>query len=178
MEQPWPTSAPSAAESADSTGVTLEQRPHSQRPRRPLLIAGVAGAVLVAGAAGFALGRSTASGNESPIEAAEAAAASQVRLEAAYDSCYRRDSGGTLTLADGGESIVVDTGSKYGSTAAMDCVLAELGTKQSIIAQMGRTTAMMGVQDAEDDGLAYSWSYHPDNGVNMVIEYAEVGGSN
>ena len=178
MGQPWPTSAPSAAESADSTGVTLEQRPQSQRPRRPLLIAGVAGAVLVAGAAGFALGRSTASGIESPIEAAEAAAASQVRLEAAYDSCYRRDSGGTLTLADGGDSIVVDTGSEYGSTAGMDCVLAELDTKQSIIAQMGRTTAMTGVQDAEDDGLAYSWSYHPDNGVDLVIEYAEANAAN
>jgi hypothetical protein len=28
---------------------------------------------------------------------------------------------------------------------------------------------MPGVQDAEHDGLEYSWSYHPDNGVDMVI---------
>ena len=83
-----------------------------------------------------------------------------------------------MTLADGGASIVVDTGSEYGSTAGMDCVLDELSTSQSIMAQIGRTTAMMGVQDAEDDGLAYSWSYHPDNGVNMVIEYAETGDAN
>ena len=36
----------------------------------------------------------------------------------------------------------------------------------------------MGVQDAEDDGLAYSWSYHPDNGVDLVIEYAEANAAN
>jgi hypothetical protein len=51
----------------------------------------------------------------------------------------------------------------------LNCLLGELGTPQSIIAQLGSTTALMGVQDATDDGLNYSWSYHPDNGVNMVI---------
>ncbi len=34
---------------------------------------------------------------------------------------------------------------------------------------MGRTTAMMDVQDAEHDGIEYSWSYHPANVVDMVI---------
>ena len=28
---------------------------------------------------------------------------------------------------------------------------------------------MMGVQRGEDDGIHYGWSYHPDNGLNMVI---------
>jgi hypothetical protein len=28
---------------------------------------------------------------------------------------------------------------------------------------------MMGTQDADNNGIHYSWSYHPDNGVNMVI---------
>ena len=40
---------------------------------------------------------------------------------------------------------------------------------------MGRTTAMMGVQDAKADGVEYSWSYHPDNGVNMVITLSSAG---
>lgn len=74
-----------------------------------------------------------------------------------------------MELTDGGATIVVDTGSQYGSTAGMDCVLDELGTSESIKAQMSRTTAMMGVQDAQHDGLDYSWSYHPKNGVNLVI---------
>jgi hypothetical protein len=34
-----------------------------------------------------------------------------------------------------------------------------VGTPQSITAEVGRTTAMMGVQTADFDGLNYSWSY-------------------
>jgi hypothetical protein len=173
MGQPWPTNSESPSGPETGPGAPPAGQPQPARRRRGLVVAGLAGAVLLAGAGGFALGRSSADGNESPIAAAESAAASQVRLKDAYDRCFTRDTGSTLTLADGGDAIVVDTGSEYGSTTGMDCVLADLDTKQSIIAQMSRTTAMMGVQDAEDDGLAYSWSYHPDNGVNMVIEYAE-----
>jgi hypothetical protein len=176
MGQPWPTNSASPAGPEIDAGATPAGQP--PRPRRALVVAGMAGAVLVAGVGGFALGRSTATDGESPIAAAEAAAASQVRLRDAYDSCSSRDTGSTLTLADGGDAIVVDTGSEYGSPTGMNCVLAELDTPQSITAQMGRTTAMMGVQDAEDDGLTYSWSYHPDNGVNMVIEYTEPNGAN
>jgi hypothetical protein len=28
---------------------------------------------------------------------------------------------------------------------------------------------MMGQQTAQESGLNYRWSYHPDNGLNMVI---------
>jgi hypothetical protein len=79
------------------------------------------------------------------------------------------DTDDTLSLTDEGGTIVVDTRSEYGSVAGMDCVLEKLGTSESVKAEMGRTTAMMGVQEADEDGLHYSWSYHPDNGVDMVI---------
>jgi hypothetical protein len=78
-----------------------------------------------------------------------------------------------MTLEDDGRTIVIDTRSEYGDVSAMECVLDSLGTPQSIEAQVGRTTAMMGVQDATHDGLDYSWTYHPDNGVNMVISVAD-----
>lgn len=176
MGQPWANNVESPQGPDIVTGEMSGESSQSNRQR--MVIGGLIAGIVVAGVGGFALGRGTASGGESPIAAAESAAASQVRLKSAYDSCYRRDKGSTMTLADGGASIVVDTGSEYGSTAGMDCVLDELSTSQSIMAQIGRTTAMMGVQDAEADGLAYSWSYHPDNGVNMVIEYAETGDAN
>jgi hypothetical protein len=59
--------------------------------------------------------------------------------------------------------------SQYGSVAGLDCILQTLKTPESITAEIGRTTAMMGAQQADSGGLRYSWSYHPDNGVNMVI---------
>jgi hypothetical protein len=91
-------------------------------------------------------------------------------LERAYKACdAMQDPTGTLRLVDEGRSITVDTGSKYGDIAALMCVLGELDTSQAVVAHMESTTAMMGVQDAEEGGITYKWSYHPDNGINMVI---------
>jgi hypothetical protein len=121
---------------------------------------------LLFGVAGFFVGRSSAL-PDLPIPGAQAS------LEGAYSQCQPQDEDDTLELADNGATIIVDTGSEYGSTAGMDCVLDELGTPQSILAQLGNTTAMMGTQQADHDGVHYSWSYHPDNGVNMVITRGE-----
>ena len=126
--------------------------------------------ILLGGLVGFFIGRGslTSSGGSEAVQ-------EQARLAAAYETCRRADVGPTLELADGGTTIVIDTGSEYGDPAGMDCVLRELRTPQSIQAEMGRTTAMMGVQRAESDGIEYSWSYHPDNGVNMVISNTAAG---
>ncbi len=124
--------------------------------------------VAVSATIGFTAGRVTA-GDDGGIASVVAEVSGDLRLAAAAGACKNRDTDRTMSLVDDGSSIVIDTRSEYGSTAGLDCVLRELETPQSIEAQVGRTTAMMGVQDAEDDGLEYSWSYHPDNGVNMVI---------
>lgn len=75
----------------------------------------------------------------------------------------------TIESGDGGHTIIIDTANEYGSVEGIECVMEELGTSDAIRSQMSSTTAMMGTQTAEQDGLAYSWSYHPDNGVNMTI---------
>jgi hypothetical protein len=137
--------------------------PFAGKQRLGLIVGGAVVALLAAGGVGFALGRS--SSGPSPSEAAEAASAQESRLNSAFAACESRDSDKTLSLEDDGATIVIDTGSEYGDPFGMDCVLTELGTPQSIQAEMGRTTALMG----EHEGLTFSWSYHPDNGVNMVI---------
>jgi len=125
----------------------------------------LAAVAVVMGVAGFFVGRGSAGDDD-----AGGTLGGPSALQAAYDDCTAVDSDNTMSLADGGQSIIIDTGSKYGDPSGMDCVLRELDTPQSVQAQIGSTTAMMGVQDADHDGLHYSWSYHPDNGVNMVIE--------
>jgi hypothetical protein len=160
----------------------FQHQPQEQPKRRPLgLIAALAIAVLAAGGIGFLLGRASTGPSASEVaEAAEAAATSQAevtRLKDAVMSCRGRDADNTMVLEDDDSTIVIDTGSKYGSTAGMDCILNELDVPASIEAQIGRTTSMMGVQDAEDDGIEYSWSYHPDNGVDMVITDTKAGGN-
>jgi hypothetical protein len=176
MSEPWSaTWQQPTASSQPEQGQAPTARSLSTR-RIWTAIAGLAVVILAAGSVGFALGRS--SGERNAVEAAASAsssaaaasdAAKQTRLKEAYDGCKRSDTGNTMELTDDGKTIVVDTRSEYGSTAGMNCVLKALGTSESIKAQMDRTTAMMGVQDAESDDLEYSWSYHPDNGVNLVI---------
>jgi hypothetical protein len=141
------------------------------------LIGGVVTVALATGIGGFFLGQANAgddSGREGDVTVS--AASDEGPLQAAYMTCTGRDVGDTLSLEDDGGTIVVDTGSEYGDPTGMACVLNELDTPSSITAQMDRTTSMMGVQEAEDDGIEYSWSYHPDNGVNMVITDPEAGG--
>lgn len=139
------------------------------RRRTPVLIAGTVGAVLVAGTAGFFVGRASVDTTDDGGPSGLQAAAEDTRLEAAFQDCLSRDTDDTLSLADAGRTIVADTRSEYGDVAGVACVLGELGTPESITAQISRTTAMMGVQDGDHDGLHYSWSYHPDNGMNLVI---------
>lgn len=161
-----------------TSGPTPEPTPAQEQPtgrRAPVLSrahAAVAVGVLVAGGLGYLLGHQAGTGDAreaSSVAAAAAAAEDDARLSTAYEACQGDDHTGTLTLSDQGHTVVVDTGSKYGSTAGMECVLEELATPQSIIAAIGRTTSLMGVQEDDHDGIAYSWTYHPDNGVNMVI---------
>jgi hypothetical protein len=90
-------------------------------------------------------------------------------LSDVYDYCRGRGASDTLDLGDDGTTLVIDTKSEYGSVAGLPCVLSRLSTPESIAAAIDRTTSLMGLQSKQDDGLDYSWSYHPKNGVNMVI---------
>lgn len=169
MTEPWP-SAPQNQPPASP----VEAPSTDGSSKRPLgvVIGGAVALLLIAGTGGFFIGRGTAGddggggGNRSSL------AETLNPLQVAYEDCTGRDSGDTLSLEDDGATIVVDTRSEYGDSSGMACVLRELDTPGSITAQMDRTTAMMGVQDARSAGIEYSWSYHPDNGVNMVITTA------
>jgi hypothetical protein len=170
MSQPWsPRPTPPQGEGQSSWSPT---QPPNSRPRQALTAAwwfwvGLAVVVVAAGGVGFLLGRSSA--GPSPSERAAAAATEASRLQTAFDSCEGKDVGDTLSLGDNGHSIVIDTGSEYGDPTGYACVIEDLGVPESIRAQMDRTTALQGVQEASHDGMSFSWSYHPDNGVNMVI---------
>ena len=46
----------------------------------------------------------------------------------------------------------------------------ELGFNGSIYSQMMNTTALMGRQSAENDKYRVSWTYHPDDGLEVTYE--------
>ncbi len=71
------------------------------------------------------------SDESSGVAASVSASQEPPRLEAAVDACGSRDVDDTITLADAGATIVVDTGSKYGDVGGLNCLLAELNTPDS-----------------------------------------------
>ena len=46
----------------------------------------------------------------------------------------------------------------------------ELGFNGSVYSQMMKTTALMGCQSAENDKYKVSWTYHPDEGLEVTYE--------
>ncbi len=50
------------------------------------------------------------------------------------------------------------------------CVLSELDVPDSVITKMDSTTSLDGRQEDEWAGIEASWKYHPDNGLDVVLE--------
>lgn len=134
-------------------------------------IYGVVG--LVVGAAlGLTIGFS-ASGAEDKA----AAQATAEAITAAVETCSLSGSEG-ITVLDGGSSIEMQTVSQKtwqggASFSDVTCVLDALQTPQSIQARMETTRALDGRQTGTWPGFSISWGFHPDNGLNVIVETQE-----
>lgn len=78
------------------------------------------------------------------------------------------------TLGDNDQTLIVDmAGEEPGTgTATIEdvlCVLAELEAPQSVLAQMESTRALDGMQSATWPGYKTTWTYHPDDGLDLII---------
>jgi hypothetical protein len=165
---------PSATDESGLAGAAMSREqgdPGCPAWRSPSIVAAAVVAVVVVATGAFAL--MSGDDKETKQVATDAAqsteAAPKPPLQVAYGECIGARGWKTLTLGDEGHSLIIDTESEYGPLGGLTCVLGQLGTSQAIVAQMESTTAMMGVQEADDGSLHYQFSYHPDNGVNMVI---------
>lgn len=88
--------------------------------------------------------------------------------------------GQDLVPGDGGESISIRASSVDASnsprttpelvTMTSLCVLDELDVPDSVTSKVEATTSMDGRQADSWDGFDLSWTYHPDNGLEIIIE--------
>ena len=108
------------------------------------------------------------SGGEVDIETA--------RFQLAYDTCGVTST--NITVADEGQSIIMD--GPPDSSANMDefitdlsCVIEALEVPDYVVHNMENTTSLMGLQEATWDGIHAQWSYHPDNGLDLVLNETE-----
>ncbi len=87
------------------------------------------------------------------------------RAAEAVDSPY-------IDLGDDGDTLIVDSegeDSPGADLADVYIVLAVLDVPESVVAQMGSTRALDGTRDATWDGMTATWTYHPDDGLDVII---------
>jgi len=110
------------------------------------------------------------------IDAATAAeAARRAELDALPD-VYAVLSAGVADMPD----TTVDGDETYASVdiegvglydiSGLEAALVELGFPESIGARIGNTRALDGTLTADGDKVTASWTYHPDNGLSLVVE--------
>lgn len=149
--------------------------PHRHRVRRVPLwpwLAGAGALLFIAGTFVFAFWVTSdddtpTGGSATPVGLANP----DTLLRQAFSACQSGD------LADADHTLVIDTegeepGSGTDTFDALSCTLGELDTPQSVIARMDQTRALDGMQTAEWAGFAASWTYHPDDGLDLIITEA------
>lgn len=85
------------------------------------------------------------------------------RLTAAAEWCGAADG-----IADEGGSLSV-TAEGSDAVVTPECLLAKLQAPAYVSEHLGSTRALDGQQTDEWKGLEARWTYHPDNGTNMII---------
>jgi hypothetical protein len=80
-----------------------------------------------------------------------------------------------VSVGDEGASLIIDTDGEESSGTDIDnlfCILDELDVSDSVMARMENTRALDGTQEAEWGEFFASWTYHPDDGLDVIIEDA------
>lgn len=95
-------------------------------------------------------------------------------IPGAVDACGLSTSFG-LSVGDEGDSVVLDMegeedffGLPYNDVM---CVLSELDMPDSVESMMLSTSALDGRQTAQWDDLSASWTYHPDDGLDVIVTF-------
>ena len=92
------------------------------------------------------------------------------RFETAAEACdlvpllVVADKGTTLTLTTAGES-----GVSYTDIEDVACVLAKLEVPSYVVSHIDSTRALDGQQTDEWDGISARWTYHPEDGLHLVL---------
>ena len=100
---------------------------------------------------------------------------SEATLEVAKRECAANTA--DVRLGDDGRSMVIarvaaeeDPGA---SLIALTCILNRVDVPDAVMSHISSTRALDGRQQASWDGFAASWTYHPDDGLNIILQEAK-----
>lgn len=149
----------------DAWGQPVFPVPAPLRKSRKHLYFGLGGlaigmaAGLLLGVVGGAVGGAVAGSSAIPNAVEKCAAVDTTGVEV-------MDKGRSLNLRTAGEE------SEGTDFVTVGCVLTELDAPDSLTTRLGSTRALDGTQSGEWAGFTASWTYHPDNGLNVILETA------
>jgi hypothetical protein len=107
-----------------------------------------------------------------------ASCTSGTAIAKAHEACGAHGNPGYVgKLGSDGQSIVVGGGSSdatdLGQTKSVittTCLLDKLDAPSSVLSRMNTTRAIDGTQDATHGNIQWRWSYHSDNGLDVLVE--------
>lgn len=93
------------------------------------------------------------------------------KFKLAYSKC---SSSGT-SLSSDGKSIIVDSQDQYDYKSLADIliIINELALPSSLAKEMSSTNSLMGRLSETYGDIQVSWSYHPDNGLDVVFRLVD-----
>jgi hypothetical protein len=142
----------------------VEENPPAPAKRSifpPIIVTVIAFAIL--GAVGLAI---KAGSNDDKSEA------KALTLEEAEAVVTSND----IDLEDDGASLFIDGDGEESTGASIDdivLVLVALDTPDSVVNRMSNTRALDGMQEATWGNFNATWTYHPDDGLDIIIEQTD-----
>jgi hypothetical protein len=95
-------------------------------------------------------------------------------LQSAATAC-KIDKSQFAEVADGGNTLTLDGASEAGgdglTVTKLGCVLHELKATTAVVTQMEGTTSLQGRQGGSWGDVHATWTYHPDNGLDMILTH-------
>jgi len=133
------------------------------RKARVALATAAGAALFLAGlGAGIAIGHNSGGGGDGGD------------FEAVKEECASGSS--DIRVGDGGDTLTIDRMGAEVSPGAtfvqFDCIIEKLDVPDAVIDRINNTRALDGYQDATFGEFAASWTYHPDDGLNMTVTRA------
>ena len=156
------------------------ETPAEERPRisRAWLMPAGIGLCLGLGL-GIVMGQVAASGDAASTAAPDAVAsdidAADATTQPIADAVSACDASVFLGIdvLDDGHSLQLQTSGKESIGAPFEtvlCVLEELDIPESVVSRMESTRALDGRQDAAWSNYSATWGYHPDDGLDVIVE--------
>lgn len=183
-EQVVPPRPPLPGEASGTTDADSGADAQNRPTRRPgvILGIGVAAALLISGGIAAVVAITS---QPTALERAGADCAGSAPLSTLLDDdgepIFEKSDGtldeyfdGVVTVEDDGHTLLVATlpqdDDPLGvSTTALTCVQQALDMPTWLTESMGQTRSLDGRQSEEWSNFSAQWSYHPDNGLNLII---------